>query len=62
MSDQNESNFVEDETFKDRLHSCHTCEKFTMMGLCTSDGSAMLVKAKLPASFCPKNKWIAEGG
>ena len=62
MSDQTAPIFfVEDEVFKERLHTCHTCENFNVMGLCKHCGCVMMLKAKLSSSSCPDGKWDAAG-
>ena len=63
MSDQNSTTFfASDEVFKERLHTCHNCPSFSMLGLCKHCGCIMLVKAKVASFSCPEGKWEAVEG
>jgi membrane protease subunit (stomatin/prohibitin family) len=58
MSEQEEAIiFVDDKTYKERLHTCHQCPSFSQLGVCKNCGCVMVVKAKLKMSSCPENKW-----
>ena len=48
---------IDTQNFKQRMQICKSCDKLTILNVCSQCGCFMPIKTRLKSSYCPIGKW-----